>query len=88
MALSNLVISFLILLLTLNLAVMTSLFKRPDITREQRIYQSIFIVLIPFIGALVVWAFHKNEDRGVSKVNTGRGGSGLDDYTVGGTGID
>lgn len=88
MTLSNVVILFLILLLTLNVAVVTSLFKRPDITRKQRIYQSVLILLLPFIGALMIWTFHKNEDHTLSKGNSGGGDSGLDDYTIGGTGID
>ena len=88
MALTHVLISLFVLLLTLNTAVVISLFRRTDIARKQKIYQSVFIFLLPFIGALMIRAFHKNEDLSISEIKRGKGSSGLNNYTAGGTGID
>ena len=88
MTLFSLVIILSLILITLNVVIAFSLYKRDDISRAQKFYQSILVFVIPFIGAFIVWSFHKSEDTPVSEMKKSNGSSGLDNYTVGGSGID
>jgi len=88
MTLFYLSIAFFLVLAVLNVAIIVSLFKREDISHKQKMYQSTIVFLLPFIGALIIWAFHKGEDIPLSEIKKNGGSSGPDNYTVGGSGID
>jgi hypothetical protein len=79
---------FFALLIIVNLLIVIPLFKREDIAYSQKVYQSIIVFAIPFIGASIIWAFHRGEDTPISENKKTDASSGFDSYTSGGTGID
>ena len=66
----------LIVLCVLNVSVSFSLFRRNDLEIIQKISQSVIVWLIPFLGAIGLYFFHKSQDNEIRKPFKGEFGGG------------
>ena len=80
---SKIIIITLSALVLLNIIVSIMIIRRYDLDKFQKIAQSTLVWLIPFIGAIGFWLFHRSHDN-PSKPSKSSGSSDVDNYTVGG----
>jgi hypothetical protein len=74
------------MLLIVNVLASIFIIRRDDLVRFQVITQVVIVWVIPFIGAIAIWLFHKNNDEPIeADVRSGNSGE-IDSYTVGGPG--
>ena len=66
----------LIVLCLLNLSVCVFLSQREDLEIVQKVAQIIIVWFVPFLGALGLYAFHRSQDKDVSKPFKGKFGGG------------
>jgi len=64
--------------IVLNFAVSLYLYRREDLENFQKVFQLIFVWLIPFFGAIVLWLFNRSQDDD-DKPNGGSFGGGSND---------
>ena len=69
------------LFFVINIAVTVFLFKRDDLETFQKYAQSLFVWLIPLIGAIVMWRVNRSHDVNYKRNNElGGGASSLGTY--------
>jgi hypothetical protein len=74
-------------LFIINIAVSIFLFRRDDLESFQKISQTIFVWLIPLVGAIVMWRVNKSHDISYKRnKELGGGASSLGSYDSAGSG--
>jgi hypothetical protein len=64
------------ILAVINIAVSIYLFKRDDLEQFQKTAQIIVVWMIPFVGAIAFWLFHRSQDHDTNKPSGGAFGGG------------
>lgn len=52
-----------VIVIALNLFVSVYLAKRDDLNRFQKVAQILIVWLVPLVGALGLWQFHRSQDN-------------------------
>lgn len=63
-------------IVVLNVTVSIYLCKRYDLEYFQKVAQIIVVWLIPFVGAIGLWLFNRNQDNDTNKPSGGSFGGG------------
>lgn len=58
-------------LLLFNVVVTTMVLRHREFSREQKLYQFLFIWLVPILGALVCWSVHREVSQTYSRESKG-----------------
>ncbi|GLX76714.1 hypothetical protein tinsulaeT_00540 [Thalassotalea insulae] len=77
------VIILISILVIINIAVSLFLFRRDDLEKFQKVGQTIVVWLIPFVGAVIMWVFNRNQEVHVSKQKRPLGGEAPGEHHVG-----
>jgi len=75
------ILIIIVTLILLNIFVSIYLFRRDSLDQFQKIAQTILVWLIPFIGAIVLWLFHRSQDDEITRSKPKFGGDSPSEHT-------